>query len=237
MKVSSGAFIVGGCVYRSMVHVWHLQSVAFLVRSGTFVEGGPTFAGFDYMHTSDLHRGRCQWLQRQIDDAQLDWAISVDSDSSFSGDELLSAMKWVTGNVAIGVVPMLIGGTQELNVNHMGRDSECRTRPDVLRTIFRHDESVEISSGGFGVAVFNLRWFRRWWPKPLPEVDNNGANCVCKRTDATLTEAEPHAAVLAVGEDIAFCQAVRRRRGHIRALRVTSSHVSLIPHAPELRWS
>lgn len=236
-----GAFVVGGCVYRSMVHVAHLQSVALLARAATFVDGGPTFTGFDYMHTSDLHRGRCQWLQRQIDDKSLQWAISVDSDSSFSSDELLATMKWVVGNVAIGVVPMLIGGTNELNVNLEGMEGETRMNAEMVRSRLERNESAEVSSGGFGVAVFNLPWFRKWWPRPLPEVDNSGLNCNCRANGPLHVEPNDerdvvHAARLVVGEDIALCQAVRRRRGHIRALRVTSSHISLVPHAPELRW-
>jgi len=58
-----------------------------------------------------------------------------------------------------------------------------------------------IASGGFGLAVFNLEWYRHHWKRPAPErvsIDS--------------------------GEDTEHCRSVRARGGQIIALKVRTDH-------------
>lgn len=247
MTIRRRTFSVGGCVYRNMVHIAHASSVAMLVRESVMrVNGGPVFAAFDYLHTSDLFRGRCEWLRRQIRNPDLYYAISVDSDSEFDGPALLTALSTMVGSNAIGVVPMFIGGTPHLNVNGWCTAGEERlTRGELAELFTEHEMRVDagvartdgtdgakyyddphyetaytpISSGGFGVAVFNLVWFRRFWSDPYPEIASGSEHG---------NGGDDRVVPITVGEDIAFCQAVNRRMGKIAALRVNARHVSVV---------
>ncbi len=201
--------IVGGCVYRSMVRAEHAASLATFAALASLENArrkgrAPYIAGFDYQHTSNLPQGRAQWLRRCIADRNAMLAISIDSDTAFEAGDLLLDIERVSGSVAIGVVPIRIGGTDLCNINitvddeQKGR-SERRAFASELASVLEGDRLI--ASGGFGLAVFNLHWFRACWPEPHPEgIDMD------------------------TGEDIAMCRSVRQRGGMVVALRVRSVH-------------
>jgi hypothetical protein len=164
------------------------------------------WAGHQSMHTSNLPAGRCTWLRELIAETRVEWAISIDGDTTFEASDLLLALPSVTGGVAIGVAPVRIGGTGDLcNVNLHARDEI--TGPHGKRASFGNElarvmsERIPIASGGFGVAVFNLGWFRNHWALPVPERVS-----------------------IDTGEDIEFCASVRERSGKILALPVRTDH-------------
>jgi hypothetical protein len=199
-------FAVGGCAYRSMVSTFHLRSVVELLQA--VVQGGPEPIAFHYLHTSNLPQGRCQWL-RTLMAIHADFAISIDSDTQFDGGRLYSLLDaFALSRAAIGIVPMVIGGTGDrpvLNVNEIDSQNvneiDSQARIGNLDTLGWHDGLCRVASGGFGLAVFNLHWFRQRWPNVSPE-------------GITFTR----------GEDIAMCDGVRSRGGLILAMQVDAVH-------------
>ncbi len=194
-------FLVGGCVYRSQVHVTHATSVAALAVHASR-PGYPDLVGFDYAHTSDLPRGRALWLRRCIADTSADWAISVDSDTEFVASDLVDEIARVDGAIALGLAPIRQGGTHNvvnLNVRETPTSDERRIDGGELGQILEGDRLI--SSGGFGLAVFNLRWFRQCMKSPHPAKQDIGT-----------------------GEDIAFCRAIAECGGLIIALAVRTVH-------------
>lgn len=216
-------------MYRNMVHVGHLSSVVQLARA-SMLRLQPRFHGLDYLHASDLPRARCSWLLRSIRDESLTHAISVDSDSEFDASQLLECIETVSSDVAVGVVPFFKAGQAAvLNVNRMDfpHDRERPMRRDELLDAFHGSRAVPISSGGFGVAIFNLTWFRQCWKAPQPE------------TWTLEGEINKHG-VIDTGEDVALCRSVRKRGGYCVALRVDASHNVLVTTSadvPRLAWS
>jgi hypothetical protein len=212
-------FSFGGCVYRMLVDARHAASLATLAALATVRDDGPQLASFDYEHTSNLYAGRMLWLRRQLDTKpRLKWAVSVDGDTTFTAQSLLHEMQHVDGQVAIGLAPVRIGGTETLcNLcitdedeqisASLGADNRIELAPHHGRRMFMEDlQKViqgdrRISSGGFGVAVFNLDWYRQAWKDPAPE-----------------------RASIDTGEDIEHCKSVRARGGGIIALNVRTDH-------------
>lgn len=199
----SFGFTIGGCWYRLQCRERVTASIALLAyMSG---QADAPFLGMRVMHTSNLWTGRCTWLKGEMENPLVRWAIAVDSDTSFDAGQLLSAMAAVNGRIAIGCAPVRVGGTDGIcNLNLKADDESAgyrRMNGDDLRAVLTGDGNI--ASGGFGLAVFNLDWFRAHWPEPKPELTppNNW-----------------------VGEDIAFCQAVRRRNGRIIALPISTEH-------------
>lgn len=202
--MTGALFIVGGCAYRNMVHTRHMSSVLELLQVSRRSASAPVFAGLSYMHTSNLPRGRCEWL-RALLATEAEWAVTVDSDTEFSAPELLARMEFVHSGRAIGIAPVVIGGTGRapiLNIN----DGQGRVSTDDMACLGALESLgvVPIQSGGFGLAVFNLRWFRRHWPAPVPE------RVSWERS-----------------EDIAMCESVTRRGGSVVALAVGTVHHEL----------
>lgn len=201
-------FSFGGCAYRMQVDARHATSLAHLaatsVLSSYHDDGAPhrrLLAGTDYRHTSDLPRGRCLWLRDQIAEPRFAWAVSCDSDTTFDAAHLLGELARVTGQIAIGLAPVRIGGTERCNLRLRGPQppDERQATTKALAAVLDGDRLIE--SGGFGLAVFNLAWFRTSWPLPTPE----GLD-------------------FETSEDIAFCRAVASRGGLIAALRVRTDH-------------
>lgn len=171
------------------------------------------WAGHQSMHTSNLPQGRCLWIRELIEDVRVTWAISIDGDTTFDGGDLLHEIPAVVGSVAMGICPVRIGGTDDLcNVNLDDDDERISaslaptisvgTRArwgDRLKRVMH--ERTPIASGGFGVVVFNLEWFRNHWRDPQPERVS-----------------------IDTGEDIEFCRSVRSRGGKIIALGVRTDH-------------
>jgi hypothetical protein len=155
------------------------------------------------MHTSDLWTGRAQWLRNQIADVEVDVAISVDTDTSFNPMRLLIELPRVTGavDVAIGLCPVRVGGLDAVCNFNVGTEADSkRIRMAGLAELLNSDKR-DIESGGFGVAVFNLAWYRAHWELPSPELVG-----------------------FKVGEDIAHCRSVRRRGGRVIGLAVQTAH-------------
>lgn len=212
-------FSIGGCVYRLMVDTRHAGSLAALGAACIVRDSGPLLADIDYMHTSNLPQGRALWLRRQIDNRMIRWAVSVDGDTSFHAAALLHEMPLVDASFAIGLAPVRIGGTADLcNLNLdaedervqalLGDDGKVTVVPHHGRRGFWEELQAKlrssdrrIASGGFGVAVFNLDWFRQCWADPAPE-----------------------RASIDTGEDIEFCRSVRARGGMIAALNIPTDH-------------
>lgn len=205
-------FVVGGIVYRSMVHTSHLGSVlnmvgASIVRGNDVLnESYLTFLDLDYVHSSNLPVARADWLRRQVNDAtSAKWAVSVDSDSEFDGASLYAYMADDPDPPAIAIVPMFCGGGgRRLNVV-MG---DVRMSVESMRMRSQTEKpTVPITAGGFGVAAFYLPWFRRTWRD---------------------VRAERSSIDSAYGEDIDMCLAVARRGGRIGAVPIDSRHHDLI---------
>jgi hypothetical protein len=216
--VAREGIVFGGCVYRNLVHSAHASSLA--VTASALV-GNPQWfvSATDYRHTSFLAQGRSQWLRAQIgapakDRASL--AVSIDSDTAWDGAALIRDLHLVRfSDVAIGIVPLVIGGTVDtVNINLWDGDDWSSISDSVkarratmteARKIVE-SRSREIHSGGFGLVVFNLGWFGRYWPDP---------DCT---EHISLTQ----------GEDISLCQSVRERGGRIIALNVPAEHLQLV---------
>ncbi len=213
-------FSFGGCVYRMSVDGRHAASLAmlgFLCGRKSAEEGrrSPMLAGVEYMHTSNLPQGRAMWLRQQMSaEPQLTWAVSCDGDTSFDAEHLYHAMSRVEGQVALGIAPVRIGGTTDLcNINITRKDEDTSaqlvegTAPEHGRRAFMSELQAVlegdgmIRSGGFGLVVFNLAWFRACWKMPAPERVS-----------------------IDTGEDIEFCRSVRDRGGQIIALKVRTDH-------------
>lgn len=209
MSEQAKLFSFGGCVYRMQVHAQHASSFAMLatICSGSYP--GPLLADIDYMHTSNLPQGRSLWLRRQIANPRLRWAISCDGDTTFMASDLAQEIELVTGNVAIGLAPVRIGGTQLCNLNVLTEElqegEEGRASLEELARILE-GKSRRVISGGFGLAVFNLQWFRRHWALP-----------------------EPERIAITSDQDIELCHSVSRREGAIIALRVKTGHHAYEP--------
>lgn len=203
---------LGGCAYRNMVRIEHCASVAmFASVLALRPDCGFAMAGIDYMHTSNLPQGRCIWLRRQIETKELSLAISIDSDTQFNGADLaLDLPVMLRPDAAIGIVPIRQGGTEATcQINVTERDElegaqERRAFPGELARIL--EGSRDISSGGFGLVVFNLDWFRRHWASPDPE-----------------------GITMQTGEDIAMCRKARKLGGRILAMRVRAEHHEFKP--------
>ena len=186
------AVAIGGCVYRSMVHVGHAASVGqFCCQFGGQV-------GFEYRHTSNLPQGRSLLLRQLIQYGMYDALISVDSDTEFRARDLIDELPLAIAlDVAIGIAPVICGNPPRLNIFHaLGEPfapSACGGgRPDLW-------------AGGFGLAVFNLGWFREHWLDPQPE----------------LIDGIPP---MAQGEDTQMCRSVIARGGRVIPLWVATAH-------------
>jgi hypothetical protein len=208
-------FVTGGCTYRMLRHE---QSAGSIMELAVFARGDAslTWGGHYAMHTSNLPQGRALWLRDLISSQgyalPINVGISVDGDTAFSALALLREIPLVTGDVAIGLCPVRIGGTEDLCNLCLSTDDEAASanlRPVAERRISWGAElrsklkssDRDIASGGFGVAVFNLDWYRRHWPLP-----------------------EPEAVSILTGEDIEHCRSVRKRGGRIIALAVPTDH-------------
>lgn len=193
---------IGGCAYRSMVHVVHASSVAYFTAGCVLAQHE---VNLKYRHTSNLPQGRCLWLREQISEGQ-DIAVSVDSDTAFDPMEAIAVIEdfaihcIAAQNVAIGIAPVFRShkGTVALNLytghGKMLAVDECDSG------------HRRLWAGGFGMAVFNLAWFRRHWEKPFPE--SFGA------PEESIDQ----------GEDIQFCRSVARRNGAITTLWIPTKH-------------
>jgi hypothetical protein len=212
----SFGFTIGGCWYRLQCRERVCASIASLACIAG--QMGAPWLGMRVLHTSNLWTGRCEWLRGEMNDEKVKWAIAVDSDTSFDAAQLLMSLKRMEStDIAIGCAPVRVGGTGSVvNLNLEIPDEELawtgtrhpndmkperRITMEKLSQVLR--DGSDIASGGFGVAVFHLDWFREHWPDPSPEL----------RTPNNW-----------VGEDIAFCQAVRYRGGRIIALPVSTEH-------------
>jgi hypothetical protein len=213
-------FSFGGCVYRMLVDGRHAAALAMLAAGATVRDDGPRLAEIDYEHTSNLYAGRMLWLRRQIaSQPKLKWAISVDGDTTFDPGALLHELRHVDASIALGLAPVRIGGTESLcNLCITDADEKISATiaregegvalaPAIGRRAFGHELKAvlagdrRITSGGFGVAVFNLDWYRACWKDPAPE-----------------------RASIDTGEDIEHCRSVRARGGGIIALNVRTDH-------------
>jgi hypothetical protein len=197
---------IGGCVYRSLVHTRHAVAVAQAYQ--LLQLAGASLVKFDYMHTSDLRSGRRYWLQRQIDDRELDLAVTIDSDSMFDPESLVRMLPYMHGDRAIGVAPFVIGGTDGSPKLNIIGDGWSRWGSTELRAL---DSGLPVRclAGGFGLAVFNLTWFRRRWSGQVIDYDR----------DLVGTQ---------MGEDIELCMAARTRGADIVALPISTVHMDIV---------
>lgn len=201
-------YAIGGVVYRSTVHVSHMQSFVELLSVI-----GDRCDGIHYVHGSNLPADRASWLRQRIQgmnelgSRNTDLAISADSDSEFDGIHLAGQLHKANDmSVAVGIVPMLIGGGGE-QTNVIDSGFRRYSVDGIKLHLTSNPNGADIHAGGFGLVVFNLNWFRRYWPLPTPE---------------------RHSISSEYGEDIDMCLAVRRRGGRIIALAVDTVHHDMI---------
>lgn len=214
MSVVHASF--GGCVYRAQVRYEHATALATLstvqalehVATGRF-PNPVLISSYDYMHTSNLPQGRAQWLRRQIRDVETAIAISMDSDTWFRDAKQMAAQlrelvsrDWMSW--ALALAPVRQGGTDRCNLRTLGNAAGGPSVGDPLpwsEIDSWAQAGIPIGGGGFGLAVFNLRWFRNRWLDP-----------------------EPERCSINTGEDIEMCLSIRRREGQIRVLPVETNH-------------
>lgn len=195
---------IGGCAYRSMVHVMHSQSVAYMVVALILNHHE---AAFSYRHTSNLPQGRCLWLRARIASGD-DIAVMVDSDTKFDPMTASVALEsFAKDGAPIGIAPVIRDAKNgpALNIySGHGRTvapSECG------------GHTLSLWAGGFGFAAFNLAWFRTHWPLPFPEQFG-----------------EPEESIHQ-GEDIQFCRSVAKRNGLIRSMWIPTRHYDSTGHS------
>ena len=188
-------------MYRSQVHCEHAISLACLMPElGSHGHG----VQFLYRHTSNLPQGRSLWLRTAIVSSTATYAITVDSDTAFDAKAVIGELEHMSGNgIAIGIVPVVRNiGRMTLNIfMDQGRavlPSSCG------------GNRFPLWGGGFGMAVFNLAWFRSYWREPFPEV--YGIN--------------PEDAINQ-GEDIQMCRSVVERGGKIIPLWIPTAHYDM----------
>lgn len=192
----------GGCVYKLEVRAEHATALALLAMAGGREVG---LRGIDYTHTSNLPQGRALWLRRAIADTTIDVAVSMDADTWFTDPRaMVIAIERAArdSTIAIWGAPVRRGGTaDESNIRDVaGVAYPMEHLPDV-------DALESIGSVGFGVAIFNVGWFREHWPEPSPEQCSIGT-----------------------GEDVEMCLAVIRRSGIIAcATDVLTRHAEFTP--------
>ena len=198
MIVARAHFTFGGVVYRMMVDARHAASLAQLAVQADRTP--PMLSEVDYRHTSNLPRGRCEWIRdAMLADAM--WAISCDADTSFDAIQLHASIMRVRDGIALGVAPVRIAGTTTTsNITARMGDGVTR-RLDVADAGKLAAHHGEIEHGGFGLVVLNLAWLRKHWPAPTPE------GVGWERS-----------------EDTAICDSIRARGGKIIALPVATSH-------------
>lgn len=188
---------IGGCAYRSQVHVAHAQSVAGFAG---ICESAAVSLDIVYQHTSNLPQGRSTWLRGRIDSAGVSMAVSVDSDTAFNASELFKSFPIFTKADAIGIAPV---------VRKTARGPMLNIYSDLGQTYAASQcggAHPDLWAGGFGVAVFNLQWFRDNWDKPFPEVFGEPEDSINQ------------------GEDIQMCRSVIKRGGRVIPLWVSTVH-------------
>lgn len=189
--------VIGGCVYRSMVHTAHMMSVLDFVEA---LRGEADGVVLDYQHTSNLPQGRSLWLRRAIDRQIPGIAVTVDSDTSFSADSLFLELLAINRDCdwAIAVAPVIRNNRPlGLNVFH--------ARGEPLAPSVCGGGRPSLWAGGFGLAAFNLQWFRQHWT-PYPEPFGDSGDWINQ------------------GEDIQMCRSVVKRRGTIVPMWVPTTH-------------
>lgn len=186
---------VGGCAYRSSVHVRHATSMAELATRGIDLE-------FNYRHTSNLPQGRCLWLRAAIH-SKCDFALSVDSDNSFSSERIVDEISEVLEyDSAIVVAPVVRDTSFGKRLNLWSAPGIALRPSDCNRLL----PGPTLWAGGFGVVLFNLAWFRLHWPAPFPEQFGDAADYINQ------------------GEDTQLCRSVASRGGRIAAMLIETAH-------------
>lgn len=190
--------IVGGCAYRMAVDARHAAALA-VFAGATVGSDHWQIVEISYRHTSALPAGRAAWIRDALAESRADLAISIDSDTAFDAIGLRNAIGRVRDGDAMAIAPVRIGGTKLVNLNVLGDDG-------APRRMTSHEFADlplggAIHSGGFGLVIHNLAWYRAHWARP---------------------EAEGIAGDL--GEDIAWCLSVGRRGGRITAAHVGTTH-------------
>lgn len=200
-------FFVGGCAYRSQVHVAHMASVVDLISS----QGKYSQFEMSYRNTSNLPQGRSLWLRDAIDSGS-DIAISIDSDTGFSARDITYEIHAVMG-VAISIAPVIRRAMDGIKLNVYLSNGEAMSPSDAkfCGDVVRGGASPlrqRLWAGGFGLVAFNLKWFRSNWPRPQPE---------------QISELD----YIDQGEDIQMCRSVAKRGGAIVPMWVGTRHYDM----------
>lgn len=198
--------MVGGCVYRNMVHTSHCASmVSFAARlTDEF--------GYElelcYRHSSNLPQGRSLWLRGALL-SNADIAVTVDSDTGFDGHSLhyeLNCLPRDSDSWAIAVAPVCRDTEFGPRINvYSSQGMTCDPRT-MVHTLEKRT-AISLWAGGFGLAAFNLHWFRKHWPTPFPQPFG-----------------KPEVDYINQGEDIQLCRSVSDRGGRIYAMFVPTVH-------------
>jgi hypothetical protein len=194
-----------------MVHSSHAISLADLATKSVTHPylGNIEVHDYAYMHSSNLPQGRSFWLRNRIND-MCDFAVTVDSDTGFNAGDLIRELgDHGDTDYAIGIVPVIRDRPGGLSLNVYTSQGKALGPSDCdIRTVKR----PAIWAGGFGLAVFNLHWFRSNWPLPFPEQFGGPEDYINQ------------------GEDVQMCRSVARRGGKLIPLFVGNTHYDMASH-------
>jgi hypothetical protein len=192
---------IGGCAYRSSVHVAHAQSIAGFAQILT-AHASIKLGGICYQHSSNLPQGRSLWLRARIAEREplVHYAVSVDSDTAFGPVELCHSFAHMVGRSAIGIAPVIRKTSSGPQLNIYSSQGEP------IAPASCGGGHPELWAGGFGLVVFNLRWFRENWPEPFPEPFGKPVEYINQ------------------GEDVQMCRSVISRGGRVIPLWIPTTH-------------
>lgn len=193
MAQSSISFVLGIPAYRGQVHYGHVMQMMglssyVLTSNGMFLLRGlvtPESCSVDWARNSIVHQA--------LQDKDCKWALMLDADT-YARDARTLLRMLHTGyqeDCAVIAAPVIMRGRDAFNV---------QIEKDVLAERDDFENKVlDVDRVGTACMAINLAWLKREWPEsPWFE-----------------TKQLPGPVPAKVGEDIAFCDAVRAKGGRI----------------------
>jgi hypothetical protein len=196
--------VVGGPAYNLQSDVRHTQSILDLSAALEMHDQGHQVIGSAYEHDALLPFARERLLHRLMRTPNVDFFLSVDSDTYFDGRSMAAAMldqqhglPWVTYEAALyaALVPQRDG-----KVNAW-RSEGVRLKKEDAYAEGKPRDAVQLHWVGLACVVYDLRWYREHRGKVSCwhgiQCDSSGEQVTC------------------IGEDVYHCEVVRALGGDI----------------------